>query len=123
MLRIKTAILFHSTMHLLMYYLISVLSVVFMLGFVEELTSWGYFKESAFEKSYIMVFMVIMVISLSLGCFAARLYDKLVGYFRCKFLDSLCDSGYLIKEVTEEVICEDIEKQLQEGDWYLLPKH
>ena len=94
-----------------------------MLGFTEELTSWGYFKGSAFEKSYILVFMIIMAISLVLGWFAARLYDKLVGYFRCKFLDNLCDLGYLAKEVTEEVICEDIEKQLQEGDWYLLPKH
>ena len=110
-------------MQVMVYYLIGLLSVVFMLGFTGELTSWGYFKRGVFEKSYRMVFMVLMVISLILGCFAARLYDKLVGYFRCKFLDSLCDSGYLIKEVTEEVICEDIEKQLQEGDWYLLPKH
>lgn len=38
MLKIKTAILFHSTMHLLVYHLISVLSVVFMLGFMEELS-------------------------------------------------------------------------------------
>lgn len=123
MLRIKTAILFHSMMQVMVYYLISLLSVVFMLGFTEELTSWGYFKRGVFEKSYTVVFMVLMVISLILGCFAARLYDKLVGYFRRKFLDSLCDLGYLTKEVTEEVICEDIEKQLLEGDWYLLPRH
>lgn len=123
MLRIKIAILFHSMMQVMIYYLISLLSVVFMLGFTEELTSWGYFKGSAFEKSYILVFMVLLVISLILGWFAARLYDKLVGYFRCKFLDNLCDLGYLTKEIIEEVICEDIEKQLQEGDWYLLPEH
>lgn len=44
MLRIKTAILFHSMMQVMVYYLISLLTVVFMLGFTEELTSWGYFK-------------------------------------------------------------------------------
>jgi hypothetical protein len=123
MLRIKIAILFHSMMQVMVYYLISLLSVVFMLGFTEELTSWGYFKGSAFEKSYILVFMVLLAISLVLGWFAARLYDKLVAYFRGKFLDNLCDLGYLTKEIIEEVICEDIEKQLQEGDWYLLPEH
>ena len=110
-------------MQVMVYYLISLLSVVFMLGFTEELTSWGYFKGSAFEKSYILVFMVLLAISLVLGWFAARLYDKLVAYFRGKFLDNLCDLGYLTKEIIEEVICEDIEKQLQEGDWYLLPEH
>ena len=44
MLRIKTAILFHAMMQVMVYYLIGLLSVVFMLGFTEELTSWGYFK-------------------------------------------------------------------------------